>query len=129
MPTASDCRIEDSRREHRPFGSTLCINQSLSFVPELLQPPEELRRADVVPARHVRNDDPGLQRLGNDGDLALVRPLASPLDAAQHLHPSWPMGLGDITIDVTMVVTIQPHGFGGSMISHGNATCGQDTAY
>ena len=53
---------------------------------------------------------PRLQCLSDDRDLALVRPLASPLGASQHLHPSWPMGLGDITIDVTMVVTIQPHG-------------------
>jgi len=37
-------------------------------------------------------------------------------DATQPLHPSWPMGFGDITIDVTMVVTIQPRGTEGSMI-------------
>jgi hypothetical protein len=39
------------------------------------------------------------------------------------------MGFGDITIDVTMVVTIQPHGTEGSAIRQGNATCGQGRAY
>jgi hypothetical protein len=68
-----------------------------------LQPPQQLRRADVVPTGHVEQNDPGLQRLGDDGHF--VRPLATPLDATRHLDPSRPMGFGDITIDVTMVVT------------------------
>jgi hypothetical protein len=39
------------------------------------------------------------------------------------------MGFGDITIDVTMVVTIQPHGTEGSMIRQDNATCDRESAY
>ena len=46
-------RIDYSRREYRSLGRALRIKEGLRFVPELLQPPEKLRRAELVPSGHV----------------------------------------------------------------------------
>jgi len=83
---------------------------SQDLVPELPDPTEQLRRIDVVTARHVRDHDTGLQRLGNDRNFCLVRPLPPAFDAVQHLNPAGPNGLDDVVMDVNMVVSIRAHG-------------------
>src|SRR5690606_32290927 len=52
----------------------------------------------------------GLQRLGDDRKLCLVRPLPPALDAVQHLDAAQPNRLGDVIMDVAMVVSIRAHG-------------------
>ena len=88
-------RVERSNDESPQRRVTIAKPFAVGNEVTSLQPPQELRRADVVPTGHVEQNDPGLQRLGDDGHF--VRPLATPLDATWHLDPSRPMGFGDIT--------------------------------
>lgn len=67
-----------------------------------------------MPTRDVRDHDTGLQRLGDNGNLGLVRPTTPPLNAIEDLNPPRLAGYGDITIDVIMVVIICAHSAQGS---------------
>ena len=119
-------RVERSNDESPQRRVTIAKPFAVGNEVTSLQPPQELRRADVVPTGHVEQNDPGLQRLGDDGHF--VQPLATPLDATRHLDPSRPMGFGD-THRRHYGGHDQLHGLEGSMIPQGNATCGLDSAY
>lgn len=71
----------------------------------------------------------GRKCLGNEAGLRIVRPLPPALDAIDDFDPARPARLGDVTMDVTMVVSIHAHTAPGSHVPRPKTTCEQDTAY
>ena len=58
---------------------------------------------------HFRDHDALHQSFGDNRDLDLVWPLASPFGAGQNFDTTWPHGGSDVTIVVIIVVTIARH--------------------
>jgi hypothetical protein len=61
-----------------------------------------------VAAGHRDHDAVG-QRLRDNRDLGLIRPLPLPLRSAQHLHPARPHRRNDVTMLITMVLSVARH--------------------